>query len=175
MASRWVSSSRIRRARVRVRLATLLELSSYSIGFLYIAFLILLLAGIAAGIVGGWWTNGRLWLWTALVVLVVVVGVMYGLMTTTYLKVRQALGIPSPSDTKKGMKCLQARLGRGAGGIAHLVTPDDRGRPRHRRPARHHLADGGEAVLRNDRLTAVGPPAVRPPAGKPERKPGARR
>ena len=77
--------------------------SSYSIGFLYIAFLILLLAGIAAGIVGGWWTNGRLWLWTALVVLVVVVGVMYGLMTTTYLKVRQALGIPSPSDTKKGI------------------------------------------------------------------------
>ena len=94
---------KIRRERDRVRLATLLELSSYSIGFLYIAFLILLLAGIAAGIVGGWWTNGRLWLWTTLVVLVVVVGVMYGLMTTTYLKVRQALGIPSPSDTKKGI------------------------------------------------------------------------
>jgi hypothetical protein len=94
---------RLRRERDRARLTTLLELSSYSLGVLYTAFLILLLAGILAGIVGGWWTNGRLWLWTALVILVVVVGLMYGLMTTSYGKLRQALGIPTQNDTKKGV------------------------------------------------------------------------
>jgi hypothetical protein len=94
---------KIRRERDRAKLVTLLELSSYSIGVLYIAFLVLLVAGTLAGIVGGWWTNGRLWLWAALVVLVVVVGAMYGLMTTTYVKLRTALGIPSPSETKKGI------------------------------------------------------------------------
>ena len=94
---------KMRRERDRAKLVTLLELSSYSIGFLYIAFLVLLVAGIAAGIVGGWWTNGRLWLWAALVLLVVVVGLMYGLMTTNYAKVRSALGMPSPSEAKKGI------------------------------------------------------------------------
>jgi len=94
---------RLRTERDRVKLTTLLELSSYSFGALYIAFLILLVAGILAGIVGGWWTNGGLWLWTALVVLVVVVGLMYGLMTTNYGQVRQALGIPSQNDQKKGI------------------------------------------------------------------------
>ncbi len=77
--------------------------SVYSIGTLYVAFLFLLLAGIVAGVVGGWWTNGRLWLWAALVVLVIVVGLMYGLMTTHYVKLRAALGIASPSDQKKGI------------------------------------------------------------------------
>jgi hypothetical protein len=94
---------KIRRERDRAKLETLLEFSSYSIGSLYGAFAVLLIAGILAGIVGGWWTNGRLWLWTALVVLVVVVGLMYGLMTTTYGKLRQALGIATQSDTKKGI------------------------------------------------------------------------
>jgi hypothetical protein len=94
---------RLRKERDRARLTTLLELSSYSLGVLYVAFLVLLLAGILAGIVGGWWTNGRLWLWTALVILVVVVGLMYGLMTTSYGKLRQALGIPTPNDTKRGI------------------------------------------------------------------------
>ena len=94
---------RIRRERDRGKLATLLEFSGWSMTTLYIAFLVLLIGGIVAGIVGGWWTNGRLWLWTSLVVLVVIVGLMYGLMTTSYGKVRQALGIPTMSDQKKGI------------------------------------------------------------------------
>jgi len=94
---------RIRRERDRAKLTTLLELSSYTIGFLYIAFVVLLLGGIAAGIVGGWWTNGRLWLWTAVVILVIIVGLMYGLLTTSYAKIRQALGVPSMNDQKKGV------------------------------------------------------------------------
>jgi hypothetical protein len=53
--------------------------------------------------VGGGWTPGRLWLWTSLGVLVVVVGLMYGLLTTQYGKVRQALGIATMSDQKKGV------------------------------------------------------------------------
>ena len=94
---------KLRRERDRAKLTTLLDFSVGSLGALYIAFLILLVAGIVAGIVGGWWTNGRLWLWTALVVLVVVVGVMYGLMSTNYFKLREALGIPSRGDLKKGI------------------------------------------------------------------------
>ncbi len=94
---------KLRRERDRARLSTLLDFSVGSLGALYVAFLILFVAGILAGIVGGWWTNGRLWLWTALVVLVVVVGLMYGLMSTNYFKLRTALGIPSRADLKKGV------------------------------------------------------------------------
>jgi hypothetical protein len=94
---------KLRRERDRAKLTTLLEFSGYSMTTLYIAFLILLIGGIVAGIVGGWWTNGQLWLWASLGLLVVIVGLMYGLMTTHYGKTRQALGIPTMNDQKKGI------------------------------------------------------------------------
>ena len=94
---------KLRRERDRAKLTTLLEFSGTSITTLYIAFLVLLLGGIAAGIVGGWWTGGRLWIWVSLGLLIVITVLMYALMTTTYVKVRQALGIPSMSDSKKGI------------------------------------------------------------------------
>ena len=40
--------------------------------------------------------------------LVVVVGLMYGLMTTTYSKLRQALGIATPSDAEEGHRAEPA-------------------------------------------------------------------
>jgi hypothetical protein len=94
---------KLRRERDRAKLTMLLEFSGYSMTTLYIALLVLLIGGIVAGIVGGWWTNGRLWLWTSLGLLVVIVGLMYGLMTTQYGKVRRALGVATPSDQKKGI------------------------------------------------------------------------
>lgn len=93
----------LRRETDRAKLAVLVEHSGRSIGALYITFLILLAAGILAGIVGGWFTNGQLWLWAAIVVLVVIVGAMYGFMTTSYVTLRRALGVQSPQDIKKGL------------------------------------------------------------------------
>lgn len=94
---------KLRRERDRAKLTTLLEFSGYAMTTLYVAFLVLLIGGVVAGIVGGWWTNGRLWLWASLGVLVVVVGLMYGLMTTNYSKVRRALGVATPTDIKQGV------------------------------------------------------------------------
>ena len=51
---------------------------------------ILLLAGITAGMVGGWF--GRGWIWASLGILVLVVGAMYGLASRYYGELRLAVG-----------------------------------------------------------------------------------
>lgn len=89
---------RFRTERDRAALAALIGLSSYSMGALYTTFVLLLLFGIVAGIVGDWWTSGRLWLWASVAILVVIVGAMYGLMTTHYIAIRRAIGIRPPQD-----------------------------------------------------------------------------
>jgi hypothetical protein len=50
----------------------------------YIGLLLIIVAGAWAGIDAQWFTSGRLWLWAAVVVLVIVIGVMYATMTPTF-------------------------------------------------------------------------------------------
>jgi len=94
---------RLRTERDRARVRTLLDLSSSTIGLLYGFLSLLLLAGILSGIAGGWWTSGQLWIWAAVLVLVLVFGAMYGLLTTYYIRLRNAVGIAGPQDVKKGI------------------------------------------------------------------------
>jgi hypothetical protein len=54
-----VVALRLRSERDPARVRTLLELSTASQGGAYAGLGVLLLAGIASGIVGGWWTAGR--------------------------------------------------------------------------------------------------------------------
>jgi hypothetical protein len=77
---------------------TLLGLSSMSIGVLYISLLVLLIAGITAAIMGGWFGHG--WPWAAIVVVVVVVVGMYVMASRYYATVRSAVGLPSMNDKK---------------------------------------------------------------------------
>jgi hypothetical protein len=89
-ASMW-TSDQIRRERDPARIRALLELSSRSLGLVYGSLGTLLIAGIAAGVIGGHF--GRGWIWAAIVVLVAVIVLMYALASSYYARVRQAVGM----------------------------------------------------------------------------------
>ena len=97
-ASMW-TSDQIRRERDPERIRTLLELSSRSLGLVYASLVTLLVAGIVAGMMGGHFARG--WIWAAIVVLVVLIVLMYGLASRYYGRVREAVGLRS-YQTPKG-------------------------------------------------------------------------
>ena len=72
------------------RIAALLDLSSTSLVGVYVGLLLLLIGGIWAGIDGGMF--GRAWIWTALVILVAIIVVMYLVATPFFKELRAALG-----------------------------------------------------------------------------------
>ena len=72
---------------------TLLGLSGMSIGGLYISLLVLLIAGITAAIMGGWF--GRGWPWAAIVLVVLIIVAMYAMASRYYATIRSAVGLPS--------------------------------------------------------------------------------
>jgi small-conductance mechanosensitive channel len=74
------------------RIRAMLDLSRATVPGAYIALLVLLVAGIIAGIMGNWFTKG--WIWTALVLLVVLMGLMYAYSYRFYTPIRKAIGLP---------------------------------------------------------------------------------
>jgi hypothetical protein len=96
--SMWVSDQ-VRRERDPVRIRALLELSSMSLGLVYGSLVALLVAGIVAGVMGGHFA--RLWIWAAIVVLVVTLVLMYALASRYYGRVREAVGIRSYMTPKE--------------------------------------------------------------------------
>ncbi len=99
---------RIRQENDRERIRTLLQLSSASLSLLGIFGILLILSGIVAGIVGGWWTNGQLWLWASIVVLVLVLIGMYVVPSTYFEKLRRAVGLETRETEKKGIPVTPA-------------------------------------------------------------------
>jgi hypothetical protein len=97
---------RLRAERDAARMTALLELSSMSLGVMYVGLLTLLVAGIVAAINRNWFAQG--WPWAAIIVLVVVAGAMYAMGSRYYANVRQALGLPSMND-KRGEQPPPAR------------------------------------------------------------------
>jgi hypothetical protein len=93
-----LAAVRIRSEREPSRVAALLDLSSASLGLMYISLLVLLAGGITAGFVGGFW--GEAWIWVAIGLLVVVVVAMYPLGSQHYAKVRRAVGQKAYGDPK---------------------------------------------------------------------------
>jgi hypothetical protein len=94
-----MASVRLRTEREPQRVRALLELSSASLGTAYAGLLVLLAAGIAAGFGGGWW--GRLWIWSSLVLLILIAVAMYPLGSMYYAKVRRGVGMKSYQDKKE--------------------------------------------------------------------------
>jgi len=93
-----VAAMRLRTEREPERVRTLLDLSSGSLTIAYVGLLLLLAAGIAAGFGGGWW--GRLWIWSSLVLLVLIAVAMYPLGSQYYARVRHAVGLRTYQDKK---------------------------------------------------------------------------
>lgn len=85
---------RLRQERDRARLAALLDLSGAGLGIMYAALLVLVLAGIAAGVAGHWFAQG--WIWAALALLLAVGAAMGGYAGPYYRRLRAALGMPTP-------------------------------------------------------------------------------
>ncbi len=74
------------------RMRTLLELSSFALPIMYGSLIVLVLAGIGAGIMGNWFAMG--WVWAAIVLLAGLAMGMWLYATYFYAPVRQALGLP---------------------------------------------------------------------------------
>lgn len=85
-----VVSFKVRGERDRARVAALLDVSQVSTAVMYAGLLVLLAGGIAAGIVGQWF--GQLWIWAAIVILVVTTFVMYAVASAYYGQLHGALG-----------------------------------------------------------------------------------
>lgn len=97
------ASFRIRAERDPLKIRALLELSTMTLATMYVSFLVLLVAGIAAGIMRGWFAMG--WIWAALGVLLAVSIAMYALATRYYGTLRTAVGLEAyggPKGTRPG-------------------------------------------------------------------------
>jgi hypothetical protein len=81
---------RVRAERDPARLLAYLDLSAWSLNLAGIGLLVLLAAGIVAGIVAG--SFGRAWIWVSLVLFVVIGGLMTPLGGIPLSKIRVALG-----------------------------------------------------------------------------------
>ncbi|MEX1181497.1 MAG: hypothetical protein WEB63_11905 [Cucumibacter sp.] len=87
----------------------LLDVSAASLVTMYVAFVALLLTGIAAGIMGSWWVTG--WFWAALVVLAGITAAMIPLGVKPFSDIRRFAGVkyaingkwfpPEPADPAK--------------------------------------------------------------------------
>jgi hypothetical protein len=83
---------RLRREREPGAVRVLLGLSRTTIPVAYVGLLLLVVAGLWAGGSGGWFGDGALWLWTAIVLLVAILGAMYGLLTPAFRRLRETVG-----------------------------------------------------------------------------------
>lgn len=74
------------------RMKALLDLSGYSWPMFALTFLIILVSGIIAGIMGRWWGQG--WIWTALAILLVMSVYMGWASRAEYHALRKVIGLP---------------------------------------------------------------------------------
>lgn len=80
----------VRRTTDQARLRALLDLSAGSLNLAGVGFLILLVAGIVAGIGGGWFSRG--WIWASLIVFILVTAVMTPLGARWFNDIRRQVG-----------------------------------------------------------------------------------
>ena len=128
---------RLRQDREPASVRALLNLSVASLGPAYAFLGLILVTGIASGIVGGYWTSGRLWIWASLVVLVAVFLFMSWVATGYFGRLRGAAGLEyqlrgrkfqagEPDDAAlaavlEGPSPLASILGVGGVGLAVLI------------------------------------------------------
>jgi len=74
------------------RIKVLLELSANSLGIMYASMLVLLIGGIASGFMVNAW--GRGWIWTSIILFVIIFLAMGGMGSRIYGQARKAVGLP---------------------------------------------------------------------------------
>lgn len=93
----------LRRPGTLERTRALLDVSAASFTAVYVSVLVLLVAGIAAGIVGSRFTFGPWWLWVSLALFLGIAFFMSWVRWVQMVKVRHAAGLQTPDDVKKGI------------------------------------------------------------------------
>ena len=84
---------KLRGERERERIRALLDLSGAYLSAMYGSLGVLVLAGIGAGVLGGWFTTS-LWIWLSVALLIVIMVAMYYLGTSHFSELRKAVGLP---------------------------------------------------------------------------------
>lgn len=130
-------SLRLRTERDPVRIRNMMETYASNLGFglLYGSLLLLLVTGILAGFMAGWWGMG--WIWLSLGLLVVITVAMFAIGTGYYTRVRKAIGMEymeggkvQPAQPPVSPEVLDALLSRspavlllsiGFGGLAVIL------------------------------------------------------
>jgi len=79
----------LKRERDLQKIRTLLSLSRAPYRLMIISLLASMLFGVIAGFQGHWWNSG--WIWTSIVLLIVIFSVMYSFGTKTFAAARNAL------------------------------------------------------------------------------------
>jgi hypothetical protein len=96
----------LRREREHPRIAAMLDVSSWSTSLMYIGLLLIVLPGVVLGFMGGFW--GAWWLWVSIVLLVLVMGAMYGIAAPYYRGLRAATGATMPDAARARMGTVNA-------------------------------------------------------------------
>lgn len=89
---------KLRGERELPRVQALLDLSRFATNGMYVSIFVLLIAGVAAGILGDLW--GRGWIWAAIVLLVLMFVAMYARGSSWFRDLRRAAGLAY--ETGKG-------------------------------------------------------------------------
>ena len=94
--SMFMSDQARRQPATPERVGALLDLSRSTLPIMYGSLVVLLIAGILAGMLGGHF--GRLWIWVALAILILEIAAMYALAARYYARIRNAVGQASYLD-----------------------------------------------------------------------------
>lgn len=87
-----VMAFRLRHEQKLERIQAILDLSNAALPVMYYSVLVLIIAGVIAGIMGNWFSQG--WIWASLVLIVVLFGWMYYYVFRYYTPVRKVVGLP---------------------------------------------------------------------------------
>jgi len=113
------ASFQLRHERNPDRIRALLQVSTTSTGVFYVSILLLLIAGIVMGFQGHWWGQG--WIWTALIVLFLTMGAMYGVATPYYRRVRRIMQIQESGSAAVGPEEIEQVMRAGRPGVIALI------------------------------------------------------
>jgi hypothetical protein len=95
---------RLRKERDHPRIAAMLDVSAWSTGLMYIGLLLIIVPGVVLGFMGQYW--GAWWLWLSIVLLVLVMGAMYGIAAPYYRSLRAATGATLPEAALRKVSTL---------------------------------------------------------------------
>ncbi|WP_349899211.1 hypothetical protein [Parafrigoribacterium soli] len=95
---------RLRKESEHARIAAMLDVSAWSAHLMYAGLWLTIIPGVVLGFMGGLW--GKWWLWVSIVLLVLVIGAMYGIASPAFSRLRFATGAKMSEGSRKKAAAL---------------------------------------------------------------------